>query len=227
MSTLYIVATPIGNLEDITLRALRTLKEADIILCEDTRVTRVLLEKYGIKTPTESYHARSRFSKTEKILEWLKEGKNIALISDSGTPAISDPGSHLVSLARKEFGDEVSVVAVPGASALTAAFSISGFPGSQFLFFGFLPHKKGREMLFKEIAASKRPVVFYESPHRIMKTLMSLKKILLGARIVFIARELTKIYEEGVTGTAGELLSYFEENKQKIRGEFVVIVSGT
>ena len=224
MAKFYVVATPIGNLEDITLRALRVLKEVDLILCEDTRVTQRLLEKYDIKTPKESYHAQSTFSKTEKILAFLREGKNLALVSDSGTPTISDPGSHLISRIQKEFGSEVPVLSVPGPSALTAAFSISGFSGGEFLFLGFLPHKKGRETLFKEIAVSKRVVVFYESPHRIMKTLASLKKFLVPERRVFIARELTKIYEEGVMGTPDELISYFEKNQEKVRGEFVVVV---
>lgn len=230
MPTLYIVATPIGNLEDITLRAIRVLKEVDLILCEDTRVTGKLLQKYGIKTPTVSYHSHSKLSKVEKIFSLFLEGKNLALVSDAGTPAISDPGVLLISQIREQASNvkgqqlNVSIVPIPGPSAVIAALSVSGFPSSDFLFLGFLPHKKGRETLFKEIAESKRTVVFYESPHRIMKTLVSLDKAL-GKREIAIARELTKIHEEIVSGTPGELLVYLNNNKEKIRGEFVVMVS--
>lgn len=224
MPILYIVATPIGNLEDITLRAVRVLKEVDLILCEDTRVTAKLLQKYGIKTPTLSYHSHSKLSKVEKIFEMLESGKNVALVSDAGTPAISDPGVLLVSQIR-ERAPNVKIVPIPGSSAVVSALSVSGFPASDFLFLGFLPHKKGRETLFKEIAESKRTVVFYESPHRIMKTLASLDKAL-GKRKIAIARELTKIYEEFLSGTASELYEYFNKNKEKIKGEFVVMVSG-
>src|SRR3989344_1996691 len=219
MSTLYIIATPIGNLEDITLRALRVLKEVDMILCEDTRMTQKLLQKYAIATPTLSYHSHSRLAKVEKIFELLEEGKNLALVSDAGTPTISDPGVLLVFQVKEKFGQEVSIVPIPGPSAVISALSASGLPSSDFLFLGFLPHKKGRETLFKEIAVSKRTVVFYESPHRIGKTLESLKKIVPERRIV-IARELTKIYEEFLSGTAEELTEIFKKDPEKIRGEF-------
>ena len=228
MAKLFVVATPIGNLEDITLRALRALKEADLILCEDTRVTRNLLAKYEIATPTLSYHARSELSKTGKIIGMLSEGKNLALVSDAGTPGISDPGIELVRAVRAAL-PEVSVIAVPGPSALAAALSIAGVPAADFLFLGFLPHKKGRETLFREISASERSVIFYESPHRILKTLQSLKDHFERAEIpdrnISLARELTKIYEEVIAGTASELLSHFDENAEKVRGEFVVIIS--
>lgn len=229
MATLYIVATPIGNLEDITLRALRMLKEADVVLCEDTRVTKKLLAHYGIRTPTLSYHARSGERKVAKIISLLEEGKNIALVSDAGTPAISDPGSALVSAIREMFRGEaidksVSIVAIPGPSAVTAALCIAGVPYSDFLFLGFLPHKKGRETLFAEIAKSKRAVVFYESPHRILKTLASLQTHA-GERRVVILRELTKIHEEMLEGRAQELLDCLTAYPQKQRGEFVVIVA--
>ena len=219
----YIVATPIGNLEDITFRAIKTLKEVDLILCEDTRVTKKLLQKYEINTPTMSYHQHSKISKIDKIFEMIEAGKNIALVSDAGTPTISDPGSFLVSEMKKKFGKEIEIIAIPGASALVSALSISGLPVDQFLFLGFLPHKKGRETLFKEIAETKRTIAFYESPHRILKTLESLKKHI-GKREVVIARELTKIYEETVSGSAEEIIEYFEKNPDKIRGEFVVMV---
>lgn len=229
MPSLFIVATPIGNLEDITLRAIRVLKEADVILCEDTRVTGKLLQKYEIKKPLLSYHSHSKLSKVEKVFELLEEGKNLALVSDAGTPGISDPGSLLVSQVREHFMSrlnlDIKVVPIPGPSAVATALSGSGLPSSEFLFLGFLPHKKGRETLFKEIAASKRTAVFYESPHRILKTLESLKSHCPEKKII-IARELTKIFEEFVSGTAEEVGAYFEKNKEKVKGEFVVIVEG-
>ena len=175
MPKLYIVATPIGNLEDITLRALRVLKEVDMILCEDTRVTKKLLNHYDIKTPTMSYHAHSKLSRVEKIFELIRVGKDLALVSDAGTPTISDPGVLLVQQVREEFGNEVDIVAIPGPSALVSALSVGGITSAQFTFYGFLPHKKGRETIFKEIADSKRTSVFYESPHRLLKTIGELK----------------------------------------------------
>ncbi len=226
MPTLYMVATPIGNLEDVTLRALRVLGEADLILCEDTRVTKRLLARHGIATPTMSYHARSGAGKTERVLDLLAEGKTLALVTDAGTPGISDPGSELVRAARERFGDTVSVVPIPGPSAVATALSASGLPSSDFLFLGFLPHKKGRETLFREIVASERTVVLYESPHRIVKTLQSLAAHLGESRAVVVGRELTKIHEEFVSGTAAEVLARFIAHPGKVRGEFVVIVSG-
>ncbi len=224
MATLYIVGTPIGNLEDITLRALRVLKEVDLVLCEDTRVTKRLLQRYEIGTPTMSYHAQSKLSKVEKILDLLREGKNLALVSDAGTPTISDPGSLLVGQVRDTFGDEVAIVPIPGPSALITALSASGISVAEFIFLGFLPHKKGRETLFKEIATSSRVMVFYESPHRIEKTLESLEAFCGEEREVIIARELTKIHEEFVRGTTREVKDYFKHNSDHVRGEFVVIV---
>lgn len=224
MPTLSIVATPIGNLEDITLRAIRVLGEVDVILCEDTRTTAKLLQKYDIKKPLVSYHAHSKLAKTDKIFALLEEGKNLALVSDAGTPCISDPGVMLVSQVREKFGDEIKIIPIPGPSALISALSASGLPSSEFLFLGFLPHKKGRETLFKEIAGAQRTVAFYESPHRIIKTLQSLEKFAPEKKIV-IGRELTKIYEEFISGTATELLSHFEVHKESVRGEFVVMVS--
>ncbi|MBU1557868.1 16S rRNA (cytidine(1402)-2'-O)-methyltransferase [Patescibacteria group bacterium] len=225
MSKLYIIATPIGNLEDITFRAVRILNEVDLILCEDTRVTKKLLDKYEIKKPTLSYHQHSKISKVDKIFELIREEKNLALVSDAGTPTISDPGSVLVSKVREEFGEGVEIIPIPGASALVSALSASGLTADQFVFLGFLPHKKGRETLFKEIVEMKRTVAFYESPHRIIKTLNSLKEFT-GERKIVIARELTKIYEQIISGTPEELLKYFEENQGKIKGEFVVMIKG-
>ncbi len=221
MSTFYVIATPIGNLEDITLRALRILKEVDLVLCEDTRVTRKLFEKHQISTTTMSYHAQSGEAKVEIILEKIEEGKNIALVTDAGTPGISDPGSMLISQIREKF-PELTIVAIPGASALTSALSIAGVPTHEFTFLGFLPHKKGRETLFKEISESERTMVFYESTHRIMKTLESLSKI---NKKITIVREITKIYEEVLQGTAEEIIKIMTETPEKQKGEFVVIVS--
>ncbi len=231
MSNLYVIGTPIGNLEDITLRALRILKEVDVILCEDTRVTKKLLNHYDIHTKTLSYHAHSTLQKVDYIIELLNEGKNLALVSDAGTPAVSDPGSLLVSKIREAifFGNsvpksEVKIVAVPGASALTSALSIAGVPVQDFTFLGFLPHKKGRETLFKEIANSERAMVFYESTHRLLKTLESLQKFTPNRKVV-VAKEITKMFEDTLVGTAEELLKIFTDTPEKTRGEFVVVVS--
>ncbi len=223
IGTLYIVATPIGNMEDMTLRALRILKEVDYILCEDTRTTQNLLNRYEIKAKTMSYHAHSTDGKESTIINLIKNGKNLALVSDAGTPCISDPGVMLVSNIRKELGQDAKVVPIPGPSALISALSASGISSAEFVFLGFLPHKKGRETLFKEIASSKRVIVFYESTHRIMKTLDSLNKHSPTFKVM-IARELTKQFEEFVSGTALEVLDYFTINKDKQRGEYVVIV---
>jgi 16S rRNA (cytidine1402-2'-O)-methyltransferase len=231
MATLYIVGTPIGNLEDITLRALKVLSAAHIILCEDTRMTKRLLSRHGISTKTLSYHMHSKIGRVEEIICLLKEGKNLALVSDAGTPGISDPGSELISRIRKEcapdiIAGDIKIESVPGPSALTAALSIAGVPCADFTFLGFLPHKKGRETLFKEIASTERTMVFYESPHRIIKTLVSLEKHLAdSSKKLTVCRELTKIFEEVVSGTAPEVKSYFEAHADKVRGEFVVIVS--
>lgn len=223
LGTLYIVATPIGNMEDITLRALRVLKEVDYILCEDTRTTKNLLDRYDIFTKTMSYHAHTSNDKEKNIINLLKGGKNLALVSDAGTPCISDPGVMLVADVYKEFSGQVKIVPIPGPSALVTALSGSGVSGSDFVFMGFLPHKKGREKLFREISLAERVVVFYESPHRILKALNSLDKYVPKAEIT-IARELTKQFEEYIKGTAGEILKFLNENIEKQKGEFVVIV---
>jgi len=224
MSKFYIVATPIGNMGDITLRAIETLKSVDLILCEDTRETKKILDKYNISKPTMSYHAQSKLAKVDKIFELLEEGKNLALVSDAGTPGISDPGALLVSKIKEHLSDSVDVIPIPGATALITALSGSGLPTHEFTFLGFLPHKKGRETLFKEITQSKRTVVFYESPHRILKTLESLIKFCPDKKVC-IARELTKIYEEFKTGSPKDVLEYYNANPDKQRGEFTVIVA--
>jgi 16S rRNA (cytidine1402-2'-O)-methyltransferase len=222
--TLYIVATPIGNLEDITLRALRILKEVDCVLCEDTRTTKKLLSKYEITTSTMSYHAHSTLGKESLIIKMLTEGKNLALVSDAGTPCISDPGVLLVSNVRQTLGHEAHIVPIPGPSALITALCASGISSAEFVFLGFLPHKKGRETLFKEIGQSEKVIVFYESTHRILKTLESLIIHAPEATIV-IGRELTKQFEEFIRGTAEEVKSYLDTHAEKQRGEFVVIVA--
>ncbi|MCK5476140.1 MAG: 16S rRNA (cytidine(1402)-2'-O)-methyltransferase [Candidatus Pacebacteria bacterium] len=220
MSNLYIIATPIGNLEDITLRALRVIKEADLILCEDTRHTKRLLDKYEIIAQTMSYHQHSKISKIDKIVGLLESGKNLALVSDAGTPGISDPGNKLVEYLVENKID-VNIIPIPGPSAVVSALSISGFPTDNFVFLGFVPHKKGRQTFFKNIANEKRTVVFYESPHRIRKALESMKEYLPEKEIV-VCRELTKIYETIYRGTPGEVTKKI--TPEQIKGEFVLVV---
>ncbi len=215
---LYAVATPIGNLEDTTLRALRILKEVDLIACEDTRVSQKILNHFDIKTPTTSYFQHSRPNKTEKIINGLKSGKNVALITDAGTPGISDPGNLLVAEAVK---NNVKVIPIPGASALTALASVSGVNMQRFLFLAFPPHKKGREKFFKEVAAAKYPVIYYESPHRLIKNLELLSRFNPDADII-VARELTKMFEEIVRGKISGILAHFKKSG-KIKGEFAII----
>ena len=226
MGTLYIISTPIGNLEDITLRALRVLKEADLILCEDTRVTGKLLSHYGIRAPTLSYHQHSRLERVGEIARLLAEGKNLALVTDAGTPGISDPGNELVAEIVRQMRD-VKVVPIPGPSALTAVASIAGFPMDRFTFFGFPPAKKGRKKFFEQIAQSEYPVVFYESPYRILKSLSELQTIrdtkyqIQDTRVV-VGRELTKKFEKVYRGTIAEVMKQL--GGQEARGEFVVVV---
>lgn len=224
LGTLFVIGTPIGNLEDVTMRALRILAECDVIFCEDTRITKRLLERYGITTRTTSLNARTEHAKVGSVVGALEEGKKVGLVTDAGTPGISDPGSIVVAKVRERL-PEAKIEGIPGPSALTTALSIAGMPIADFVFLGFLPHKKGRQTLFKEMAESKRATIFYESPHRIMKTLASLAEVM-PERTIGIARELTKIYEEIVRGTTEEVLEYFAKNEDKQRGEFVVIVSG-
>lgn len=222
---LYIVPTPIGNLEDMTLRAIRILKEVDLVLCENTLVTQRLFKEYDITTKTSVFFAQTGLKNIERVMTALEEGESIALVSDAGTPTISDPGVLLVQRVYQEL-PHVHVVALPGASALTTALSLSGISSAQFTFYGFIPHKKGRETIFKEIQGSDRTSVFYESVHRIEKTLESLATILDDRRQVAFARELTKIHEEAVRGTAQEVQNYFKTHTDHLRGEFVVIIEG-
>lgn len=220
MGVLYIVSTPVGNLEDITLRALRILKEVDLIACEDTRHTSKLLTRYEISTPRESYHKFNEESRTPRFLEMLHQGKNIALVSDSGTPLISDPGYELVSGCRKE---GIPVVPIPGPSAAVSALTASGLPADTFFFAGFLPNRNSlRKRKLEELAAIPSTLIFYEAPHRLLASLADMAGIL-GPRRASIARELTKIHEEIVHGTLYELLETFQ-TRQEIQGEITIVV---
>ena len=216
---LFIVATPIGNLGDLSSRAVEVLKTCDLMAAEDTRHSGHLAERFDIQTPRISFHAHSD---TKKILEKLRAGKNVALVSDAGTPGISDPGTALVSAARAE---NFLVSPIPGACAFVAALCASGLPTDHFEFFGFIPHKKGRQTFFKNLAILEHTALFYESTHRIHKCLGEMT-MWLPTRAVVVARELTKHHEEFLTGTALEILALLEKCPEKTRGEFVVLVAG-
>lgn len=216
---LYIVATPIGNLGDLTFRAKEILESVDLIACEDTRHTSILLKHYEIDKPKLSFHSHSGTAKVDKIMEYLKKGDDVALVSDAGTPGISDPGYVLIKAALE---DGVEVIPIPGASAVITALCASGLPTDKFLYLGFLPVKKGRQTLFKKISESKYTVVFYESPHRLVKTLTQLKDFVKPDAKVVVAKELTKIYETFYRGNLDEVLKSLPE---KIKGEYVVMVS--
>ena len=225
---LYIVATPIGNLEDITYRGIRILNEVDYILCEDTRVTSKLLQHYEIKKPLISYHQRSKNSKTEQIIEKLKEGRDLALVTDAGTPGISDPGNELVAEIRANLSDEVEIIPIPGVSALSTLASVAGINLAKFVFLGFPPNKKGRQTFFKEvvlnIGENNYPVFYYDSPYRVVKNLQMLQEMVPGVKVT-IGRELTKKFEEIKTGRVEEILEYYKEDGEGvIKGEFVVLV---
>lgn len=224
MPFLYIVATPIGNLEDISFRALRILKEVDFILAEDTRKTLKLLDFYNIRKPLVSYFQHSKLAKVEYILNLLSQGKNLALVSDAGTPGINDPGGKLIEEVVKKFGEGVKIIPIPGPNAAISALSVSGFNADRFLFLGYPPHKKRRNKFFKEIAEAEHPVVFYESVHRILRTLKELSAFEgLKNKEVVVARELTKKFETIYRGKISEIVPKIE--KQKL-GEFVVIIKG-
>ncbi len=218
-ATLYIVSTPIGNMEDITLRALRILKEVDLIAAEDTRVTRKLLSHYDIHTSLTSYHERNRITKVDYLIGVLKQGRSIALTSSAGTPGISDPGYCLI---RDVVRNNIPVVSIPGPSAVISALVSSGLPTNGFIFVGFLPRKKGKiKRLLEEAASLKKTVVLYESPFRIVKTLETVKEVL-GDPEVVIAREMTKKFEEMIRGTAGEVLDRFKG--RTVKGEVILMV---
>ena len=224
MSTLFIVATPIGNLEDVTLRALRILKEVGLILAEDTRVTRKLLSHYDIHTPVTSYHEYTGPGKMRGLIDEIAAGKSMALVTDAGTPGISDPGARFVSELIAAIGQNAKVVAIPGPSAVTALLSVSGLPADSFVFHGFPPHKKGRAGFWKRVAESETTSVFYESPHRVEKALMELAAVCPPERKIVIGRELTKMFESvrhGTVQNASELLK-----SEPIKGEYVIAVEG-
>lgn len=219
--TLYIVATPIGNLEDITLRALRTLKEVDLIAAEDTRRTRILLNHYSIKTPLTSYYEYNKLIKGKQLIDRLETGENIALVSDAGTPGISDPGYHLIKLALQ---GSISVIPVPGVSAVITALSVSGLPTDSFVFQGFLPNKiTARKKLIEKMAEEKRTLVFYESSNRLRAALQDLLEIC-GDREIVVTRELTKVFEEVIRGKITHILNVL--NGRQIKGEITLLVSG-
>jgi len=217
----YIIATPIGNLKDISLRALDILKSVDMILCEDTRVTKKLLSRYEIKKPCLSYHQHSNLVKINSIVDLLKQGKEIALVSDAGTPGVSDPGNELIAVIKKEI-PALEIIPIPGPSALITAASIAGFPMNNFLFLGFPPKKNKRKRFFKKIDESKYSVIIFESTHRIKKTLEDLK-LAINNRDIVVCRELTKKFEKIYRGTADSILKELDDKKPK--GEFVIIIS--
>jgi len=230
MSDLYIVGTPIGNLKDISIRALEILKGVDLILCEDTRVTQKLLNHFEIKTKTLSYHQHSKLKKVKYILNLLEQSKNLALVSDAGTPGISDPGNKLVEQAVKLLGDQVKIIPIPGPSALIVSASISGFQMDRFSLLGFPPQKRKRKKFFQEMLCqltnSKYPVILYESPHRILKTLDEISVINNKLSIV-VCRELTKKFETIYRGTIEQVIEKIRNPQpgEKIKGEFVIIIN--
>jgi 16S rRNA (cytidine1402-2'-O)-methyltransferase len=218
--TLYVCGTPIGNLEDITIRALNVFREVDLIAAEDTRRTRKLLSHYDISTRTISYHEHNEFSRASQLITMIEEGKSIALVTDAGMPGISDPGAHLVDSA---LSNDLKVVSIPGPSAVTSALSVSGFSADEFTFVGFLPRKgKRRREALEDLASETRTVVIYESPYRLSRTLSDLLSVLGGSRKVVVARELTKLHEEVVKGTLEEVSERFSVRTAK--GEIVILV---
>ena len=216
---LYIVPTPIGNLEDITFRALRILKEVDFILSEDTRTTQKLLKHYEIENRCYAYHIYNEHKQVSRYIDQIKQAAAVALTSDAGTPGISDPGYLLI---RESIKEGIDVICLPGATALIPALINSGLPSDQFLFYGFLPHKKGKQSALKKIAESDQTVIFYESPHRLLKTLEMMLPLFEEDRVISISREISKVYEETYRGTVAECLQYFE--KKEVKGEIVVVV---
>jgi len=221
MSKLFIVPTPIGNLEDITLRAIRVLKEVDLILAEDTRTSGKLLKHFDISTPMQSHHMHNEHKMADRLVDRLRSGESIALISDAGTPAISDPGFLLT---RACIQNNIEVDCLPGATAFVPALVNSGLPNDKFVFEGFLPIKKGRQTRLELLAEESRTMIFYESPHKLIKTLTHFASYFGEDRQISVSRELTKMYEETIRGTVKELLDHFENKPPK--GEFVIVVAG-
>ena len=220
MSKLFIVPTPIGNLKDITIRAIDTLQAVEIIYAEDTRTSLKLLNHYEISTPMQSFHAHNEHAKINNIISSFKQGKTAAIISDAGTPGISDPGFSLV---RACVENDIEVECLPGATALIPALINSGFPCEKFSFEGFLPAKKGRTKRLKEIVAQEKTMIFYESPHRLIKTLKDFSEYFTGENQVSVSREISKKFEETIRGTLLQVIDHFEKNKPK--GEFVIVLS--
>ncbi|MBU1089348.1 16S rRNA (cytidine(1402)-2'-O)-methyltransferase [Patescibacteria group bacterium] len=218
---LFVVATPIGNLGDITFRAIEILQSVDLVAAEDTRTAKKLFAKFDIHTPFTSFHAHSTNRSAEKLVEKMKSGKSVALISEAGTPGISDPGFALI---QKAIAAGIEVVPIPGACAAVVALSASGLPIDKFLFLGFLPRKKGKKTLLESLRGEQRTVVFYESPHRILKTISELRETLGDERKIVFARELTKMHEEFFRGNLAEAVSFL--NSKKVRGEFTVVLGG-
>lgn len=221
VGTLFVVATPIGNLEDITFRAVRILSEVDLIAAEDTRQTKILLTKYSINTPMTSYHKFNIKSKTPHLIDLLKQGQKIALVSDSGMPGISDPGYELI---RESADQGIRVEPIPGPSAAITALAVSGLPTDRFVFEGFLPKKPGKKRkVLEKLKSDERTIIIYESPYRLLKTLEDIQKVL-GDRQIAVCRELTKKFEEIIRGKAGEVLEKIKSSK--VRGEIVLVISG-
>lgn len=220
---LYLVPTPIGNLEDITLRAIRVLGEVDGILAEDTRNSGQLLKHLNISKPLYSHHAHNEHTGVPGVIKMLKEGKSLALISDAGTPGISDPGYLLVKAC---VDNGIEVESLPGATAFVPALVNSGFPTDRFVYEGFLPHKKGRQTRWKALAEEERTIVLYESPHRLVKALEQIIEFIAADRLVMVGRELSKMHEQMVRGTATEVLAYFTVHPDKVRGEIVIVIAG-
>jgi 16S rRNA (cytidine1402-2'-O)-methyltransferase len=219
--SLYVVPTPIGNLGDITLRGLEILESVDSILAEDTRTSGFLLKHYQISKPLQSFHIFNEHKALQSVIQKLKGGETMALVSDAGTPGISDPGFLLV---RECLKHDLSVECLPGATAFVPALVKSGFPTDRFVFQGFLPHKKGKQTLLKELAEEERTIILYESPHRLVKTLEQMVEFFGGDRLISVSRELTKLHEETFTGTMADTLTHFQ--KKEVKGELVVVVSG-
>jgi 16S rRNA (cytidine1402-2'-O)-methyltransferase len=227
LGNFYTLATPIGNLEDISARALRVLSTVNLILCEDTRVSYKLLSHYNIKTPVKSFHQHSGLIKINKIIDLLKEGKDIALISDAGTPGISDPGAKLISMIKEDLGNEARILAIPGPCALISALSISGWPAEKFTFLGFLANKKGRQSQIKNLLNYPHLIVLYESKHRmikLLKELLNLENTSKRKIEIMIARELTKKFEQSIFGRPEELIELLSNNPASLKGEFVLIL---
>lgn len=221
MAKLYIVPTPIGNLEDITLRSINVLIDSDLVLCEDTRRSKILMSHYKINTQLKSFHKFNEHKEVDSIVDQIKEGKKISLISDAGTPGISDPGFLIV---RTCVESEIEIECLPGATAFVPALINSGIPSDKFAFEGFLPVKKGRKTRLKTLSSEERTMIFYESPHKILKTLNDFKLNFGSERKISISRELTKVYEENIRGTVEEVISFFGD--KKIKGEIVIVVEG-